>query len=113
MSLIIKMDSNDLTLLQFVDKDTLYNQPRLSITQPGHVEGGVYYPAESIMIYGAKSIVKLYEFLGECVKESKLIKQSEFPFAIELTRKAQVENDTDTLAGKVNPITDMDDDIDV
>ena len=111
--MIIKMDSNDLTLLQFIDKDKLYDQPRLSITQPGHVEGGVYYPAESVMIYGAKSIVKLYEFLGECVKESKLIKQSEFPFAIELTKKGKEENDTERESGSPVVTTDTDDDIDV
>jgi len=113
MSIIIKMDSNDLTLLQFVDKDCLYGQPRLSITQPGHVESGIYYPAESIMVYGAKSIVKLYEFLGECVKESKLIKQSEFPFALELTKKASEENDTEVKTGRLPVDTDTDDVVDV
>lgn len=99
--MIIKMDTHDITLLQFVSKDALFQQPRLTITNPGHQEGGMYFPAESVMVYGSAAIVKLYHFLGECVAEANLVKQGEFPFSLEIAKKNETvgeENDTEETA---------------
>lgn len=77
---IVKLDSIGTMLFQFVDKDQDGQIARLTITCPGTVEGSVYYPAESVTVFGGEKIVKLYEFLGECVAEAKLVKQTEFLF---------------------------------